>query len=126
MNSLIGIWLYTSLIYQGQPIARPDPSLKMYYSFNSSTENEIYYSHTSEIGFCHRKANYSLENGNIVQKIVSVDEHNADFCGGDPDMQLGGESKTEYEVDGNILYLHLQMGEETITYVWTKQTSIGE
>ncbi|MGZ3725911.1 MAG: hypothetical protein ACXWQQ_08920 [Pseudobdellovibrio sp.] len=126
MNSLLGIWLYTSLIYQGHPIDRPDPSLQMYFIFNNANENELYYYHTSENGSCRRKASYVLENGKLMQKITFVEESNANFCNDDPDMQLGRESVSELQIDGDHLYLKLPLGDETITYVWTKQFNNGD
>lgn len=120
MNSLIGLWLYTSLIYQGQPIARPNPELKMYYSFESESVNEIFYYREGEEGSCRRKAEYEVVNSEIRQKVIAVDPANAGVCAQDTDMQLGYYSVTKFEVIGNKMYLHLPLGEEILTYVWDK------
>lgn len=120
MNSLIGIWLYASLIYQGQPIARPNPELKMYYTFESESINEIFYYRESEKGTCKRKAEYKIVDSEIQQTVISADPNNADICSQDTDMQVGKFSKTKFEVVGNKMYLHLPLGNESIIYVWDK------
>lgn len=120
MNSLIGIWMYASLIYQGQPIPRPNEALKMYFTFENNYTNEIFYYRENERGFCRRKANYKLENGMLHQTITSVDENNADFCSQDSDMQMGASSTVKYEVIDGKFHLYLPLGEETLIYVWEK------
>lgn len=121
MNSLIGIWLYSSLIYQGQPLARPNPELKMYYSFENESVNEIFYFRNGEKGFCKRRASYRVVDSQIEQTVTATDPGNADFCSQDTDMQPGNFSKTRFEISGNRLYLHLPLGDESLTYVWEKQ-----
>jgi hypothetical protein len=120
MNSLIGIWLYSSLIYQGHPTPRPDDSLKMYYSFENNNTNEIFYYRSNEEGFCKRKATYEVKNDEILQTVVSVDENNANFCAQDRDMQIGQVSTVKYSIVDNQLLLELPLGEETLTYVWDR------
>lgn len=120
MNSLIGIWMYASLIYQGHPISRPDPSLQMYYTFESESINEIFYYRSGEKGFCKRKAKYTILKDEILQTVISVDENNADFCAQDTDMQIGNVSSAKFEIENNSLMLHLPLGDETIIYVWKK------
>lgn len=123
MNSLIGIWLYTSLIYNGNPIPRPDSDLQMYFTFVNESENEIFYYRKSQQGFCKRVASYRVEQSRLIQKITSVDPKNADFCAEDPDMQLGRESISEFTTNDDTLFLHLPLGDETLTFVWTKTMS---
>ncbi len=121
MNILIGMWLYTSLIYNHNPIPRPDNDLQMYFTFVSESENEIFYYRKSQPGFCKRLASYRIEQNYLIQKITATDSKNADFCADDPDMQLGRESKTEFSVNDQTLLLHLPLGDEILTFVWTKQ-----
>lgn len=120
MNSLVGIWVYAALIYQGKPIPPPNPDLKIYYSFETEQTNEIFYYRNNEKGFCKRKAEYKIVGSEIQQTVISTDEGNADFCSQDTDMQIGNFSKTKFEVIDNKLYLHLPLGEETLTYIWEK------
>jgi hypothetical protein len=120
VSSIIGIWLYASLIYQGHPVARPDPALQMYFTFESDSVNEIFYYRTGETGFCKRRASYRVEQDEIIQTVISVDENNADFCGQDSDMQLGQTSKVKYQIVDNDLWLYLPLGDETLIYVWSR------
>lgn len=120
MNSLLGIWVYVSLIYQGQPIPRPNPDLKIYYNFETEHINEIFYYRNNEKGFCKRKAEYQVVESEIQQTVISVDAGNADSCSQDTDMQIGNFSRTKFEVNGNKMYLYLPLGEESLIYVWEK------
>jgi hypothetical protein len=120
MNSLIGIWLYVSLIYQGAPMNKPNPDLIMSISFINETTNEIFYYRRNEPGFCKRTASYIVSNGILQQEVISVDDNNASFCAQDTDMQLGNISNTPYEIKGQQLLLTLPLGEENLIFVWEK------
>lgn len=120
MNSLIGIWLLTGMIYQGNVINPPNPHLKLYYIFQSSSVNEVYYYRDNESGYCKRSAEYSVNNNSIQQKVIAVDPANNSDCSLDTDMQIGNQSKVQYEVTENKLYLHLPLGEESLVYIFTK------
>jgi hypothetical protein len=122
MNSLIGAWLYASLIYQGVPMNKPNPDLIMSISFINDTTNEIYYYRKNETGFCKRTASYFVADGILRQEVIAVDENNASFCSQDTDMQLGSISNTPYEIKNDQLLLTLPLGEENLIFVWQKQT----
>jgi hypothetical protein len=122
MNSLIGIWMYTSLIFQGQPMPKPNPDLHMYFTFESAGQNEIFYYRTGENGYCKRRAEYRIEGQQIYQKITWVDPQNADFCSQDSDMRMGGESSVKFELVEDKFYLHLPLGEDVLTYVWERKS----
>lgn len=121
MNSLLGIWLFTSLFYKGEVIPPPNANLKIYYIFQSESQNELYYYRTNEPGFCRRWAEYSVTNQNLIQKVTSVDSENNSECSMDTDMQMGNASQVKYEIIDDQLHLHLQLGEEQIKYIFTKQ-----
>lgn len=120
MEHLIGIWLYTSLIYRGTPIPPLDENLQMYFIFNNENENQLFYYRTSAEGQCRRTATYSYRDNKLYQKIVSADASNAANCSEDPDMQPGRETVSDLEVTENCMYLTLPLGDETLTYVWQK------
>jgi len=126
MNGLLGIWLFTSLFYQGNIIPPPNPNLKLYYYFESQSRNQIYYYRENETGFCRRWATYTVsasadQTGVLSQKINEVDPDNHMSCGQDPDMQMGVESKTNYHIDPQgQLHLHLSLGDEAIEYIFTR------
>lgn len=120
MNSLIGIWLLTGMIYQGNVISPPNPHLKLFYIFQNSAVNEVYYYRDNEAGYCRRTAEYSVDTNNIYQKIVAVDPGNNSDCSLDTDMQMGNQSKVKYEIIDNKFHLHLPLGEESLVYIFTK------
>lgn len=120
MEQLIGIWLYTFLIYRGSPIPPLDENLQMYFIFNSETENQLFYYRTGIEGQCRRTATYSFRENKLYQKVLSADPSNAPSCAEDPDMQPGRETVSDLEVTENCMYLKLPLGDETLTYVWQK------
>lgn len=121
MNTLIGLWLFTSLIYQGSSQPLPNPDLVITLDFYSATENRLKYYRKNEQGFCERTARFSFDGEYLVQEITQVNPLNADFCQTDPDMQLGRVSKNKLEVLGKNLWMHLDLGEEPIIFVWTRE-----
>lgn len=125
MDQLLGIWIYTSLIYAGIPYPRPDTNLQMYFTFSSESENQLFYFRTNEPGFCRRTAQYSFANNKLYQKVVAVDSANAAVCDNDPDMKLNTESVSDLQVTENCLYLVLPLGDETLTYVWQRADTKG-
>jgi hypothetical protein len=125
MEYLIGIWVYTSLIYQGTAIPRPDENLKMYFAFNSQSENQLFYYRDHSVGHCRRTAVYSFRENKLYQKITEVDPSNSADCAADPDMQPGRESVVDLNVTEHCLYLTLPLGDETLTYVWQRADSEG-
>lgn len=121
MNSLIGIWLFTSLFYKGEIIPPPNKNLKIYYTFQTETQNELYYYRTNEPGFCRRWANYSITDQKLIQNVVAVDSENNSECSMDTDMQMNNHSQVHFEIRNDQLHLYLQLGEEQIQYIFTKQ-----
>ncbi len=120
LGSLLGLWMYTGLIFQGTPIEKPSPELVIYYYFKSESENSILYFRQGQRGFCERSARYSIQQDQLVQKVVSANPDNADQCSQDPDMQINRFSMTRFEIKNGQLHLHLPLGEDQLTYVWTK------
>lgn len=120
MNSLIGIWMFVSVIYQGQLLPRPNPDLVIYYNFETENINEVFYFRKNERGTCRRKAEYQLKDSYLEQKVISTDPANAEFCSQDTDMQMGNFSRTKYEIKDGKLYLYLPLGEDGIVYIWEK------
>ena len=120
MSSLIGLWLFTSVFYQGQLIDPPNPNLKMYYTFQNEYQNEIYYYRTDETGFCRRWANYEINNSFLNQTIQKTDPDNNSNCGTDTDMQLGSTSAVHFEIIDEKLHLFLPFGDEEIQYIFDK------
>ena len=122
-SQLIGVWMYTGLIFQGQPIAKPSPELVIYFQFINEFENGLFYFRQDQRGFCQRQATYSVEGQLLKQKIISTNSENADVCSADPDMQIGGVSQTRFDIINDQLYLYLNLGDDELIYVWSKAWS---
>lgn len=120
MNSLIGIWIFSSLIYNGEVRPLPNENLKLYYIFSSATQNEIYYYRTNESGHCRRFAEYSNNDQYIEQKITEIDADNAAECSLDSDMQPGAYSKVPYSFQNGQLQLNVSMGDDQLIYVFSR------
>ena len=120
MSSLLGIWIFSAVFYQGHLMDPPNPNLKLYYSFLSQTRNEIYYYRDDEKGYCKRWAEYKADVQNIEQTVVEVDSQNNSVCSNDSDMLMNTHSVVKYEIINNELNLHLTLGDEEIIYIFTK------
>lgn len=119
-SQLIGLWMYTGLIFHGVPIEKPSPELVIYFQFTSQTENSLFYFRQEQRGFCERTAQYTIKNNYLAQTVKSTHEENADVCSSDPDMQIGKYSMTRYEIVNDQLYLYLSLGDDELIYVWSK------
>lgn len=120
ISQLIGLWMYTGLIFHGQPAVKPSPELVIYYQFTNQTENTLFYFRQGDRGFCERKALYSATDRTISQKITEVNQSNSEVCSQDPDMQMGRLATTHFEIINDQLYLYLNLGDDELVYVWTK------
>ncbi|MBV2167842.1 MAG: hypothetical protein KUL82_03960 [Bdellovibrio sp.] len=120
-SAILGLWLFTSLIYQGESMPLPNPALKIQYQFEDTGLNTLRYHREGEQGFCERRAVYEFASGKLVQQVVWVNPQNAIWCDQDVDMRLGYQSWTEAWLKDGKLHLVIQMGEEDLIYVWEKQ-----
>jgi hypothetical protein len=119
-SQLIGLWMYSGLIFHGAPISKPSPELVIYFQFSSQTENSLFYFRQGQRGFCERTAQYTIKKNYLAQTVKSTNEENADVCSSDPDMQIGKFSMTRFEIVNDQLYLYLSLGDDELIYVWSK------
>lgn len=120
MSSLLtGLWFFSSLIYNGQELPRPNPNLVMTLEFNDPTHNTLRYQRKDETGFCERVASYSYKGTALEQTVISVNPQNADACSQDLDMQIGQVSTTRVEIKEKKLFMYLNLSGESLIYVWT-------
>ena len=124
-GSLIGLWLYTSVFYRGNEMPLPNPNLQLQIVFLSSEEMKLRYSYSDSSGFCESTSEYKWDDANhkLHVQVKSVDSENADFCHGDPDMQVGHESETPIFFKDRRLHLQLNLGEEDIIMILERQSS---
>lgn len=120
VNTLIGLWMATALIYQGQTIPLPNPDLRIYYTFEDTGVNTMRYYRENENGSCTRKAVYEFSSNTLKQHVVWTSPENASWCSQDVDMQLEYKSWTQAELKDGKFYLYAQMGEENLIYVWER------
>lgn len=119
LDSVVGIWLFTSLIFQGQSMPVPNPSLKIYYEFQDTGINTLFYQRDGERGFCERRAAYEFSGNNLTQQVIWVNPANAPWCSQDLDMQLGYRSWTQAWLREGKFHLSVMMGEDQLIYVWS-------
>lgn len=119
MASLLGLWLFTGIIYQNQESPRPNPDLIMTFHFQDGGRNVLHYHRKNETGFCERESRYSFDGDILYQEVIRVNPQNASYCSSDKDMQLGSISLTPIERVGDRLLMHLNLGDEAFTYIWS-------
>lgn len=121
MNELlIGLWIFSGLIFQERDYPPPNPHFHLEYAFEETGRNRLKYWRDNEDGFCEREADYEWDGRLLTQKVTAVNPGNGRLCASDPDMILGTESRTKLEIKDGKLHLFLRLGEDMIVYVWEK------
>jgi hypothetical protein len=121
MSNLIGGWILSFLIYQGQQVPPFRPNIEVYYLFQNENENQLFYYDKADGSHCHRSATYQQKNHIITQKVIQVDAENHDFCSNDTDMLMNNLSEVQYDIIDNQLHLFLQLGDEPIQYIFDRK-----
>lgn len=120
LATILGAWIFTSLIYQGQSMPLPNPNLKIRYEFLADGKNILHYRREGEEGFCERQAIYEHNGRLLIQQVNWVNPNNAMWCSQDTDMQLGSQTWTPAWVEGDKMYLKLKLSDEDLIYVWDR------
>lgn len=120
-ESIVGLWFFMNLLYQGQEIPRPNPALQIEYQFSEDGTNSLRYHRDGEVGFCERRALYNFGGETLLQEVMWVNPRNASWCAQDPDMQLGRKTQSHVWFKEGRLYLDIPMGEEVISYIWIRK-----
>lgn len=120
-NSVIGLWHFVEMEWNGNRMPPRDPRLSLCFEFHSSGESRLYWTYDDGKTFCERKGVYSVSEGSILDEVVWVNPKNRSDCGDDPDMRKGRTSVTPYDWNENgQLRLTLPMGAEDIVYIWDR------
>ena len=121
-NFLLGIWLFTGIVYRGEELPRPNPNLQMQIMFLNDRQFKIQYSYTGESGFCESASDYSYyQEGNLLHsKVVWLNPENSSTCDQDPDMRIGNQAVSEIYFKDDKLHLKLRLGDEDIVLLWEK------
>lgn len=117
-KAITGLWQFDSYRYQNVVSPRPNPDLELYFEFTEDGFNTLSWSRKGDIGFCERRAIYTTSQDILKQKVVWVHPDNRSDCGQDPDMQIGRESETHFEIRNGNLETEVQMGDDKLTYIW--------
>jgi hypothetical protein len=119
---LVGKWRYFKKIYQGHHMPEPpEASLRLYFEFHADGVSRLYWWNEGERNWCERLGRYRIENNKLVDKITWVNPRNSNDCGRDPDMQMGRETATPIVVRDNEWELHMNLGDDTLVYVWQRE-----
>jgi hypothetical protein len=122
--SIVGEWFYYKKIYRGVEMPEPpEATLRLYFSFSENGESRLWYWHEGEKDWCERKGQYQWEDNVLKDKIVWVNPKNSSHCSRDPDMQNGGTSTAPLAVMGEDLWLTVNVGDETLIYIWKKTSN---
>lgn len=120
LNALIGVWLFTGLIFQGQDMPLPNPDLQIHYQFEEGGTNVLSYHRIGEQGFCERRAIYEFDGNTLIQQVTWLNPNNAPWCAQDPDMQIGYKSWSKAWLRDGKFHLAVMMGEDNLIYVWDR------
>lgn len=123
MSPILGRWKFYKMIYHGQIMDPINPSLHLYFEFESNGENRLFYYRSGEDGSCERRAQYNYDENSerLYQKIFWLSSQNRSDCQSDPDMQMGRESWSTLRVkDNKELYLEAPLGDDVLTLVWRR------
>jgi len=118
--SIVGKWEFTSYLYNGRELPKPNPDLNITFEFKDDGMSRLYWDRNQEVGFCERTAQYQYSERFIFETIVWVNPKNSFDCGRDPDMQLGRSSQTEYRITNNRLETRVLVGDLDVWYIWQK------
>jgi hypothetical protein len=116
-DQIIGSWRYIGFNYQGEFHPPLDDKLKLVFSFAEDGTSDLSWDYQDSMGMCHRKGEFSIEGNILVDKIVWVDPENMESCGSDPDMQVGRETRTPIQVEGNRFMMSLELSGEPFIYI---------
>ncbi len=127
MNSLLGAWVFVSMLYNDSPLPAPNPDLVMTFEFHADNTNTLRYYRQNELGFCERKADYVFDGQKLQQTVTWVHPDNAIWCSNDSDMRLGtsGSNPARLTADGKF-QLDLPLGEEWLTLIWEQKACLPE
>lgn len=121
-DRLLGRWLYTGFVYEGQQYPPLDPDLSLYFDFSADGVSTLHWTWKNTASFCSRQALYVRGENLIEQWVVWVNPQNSVRCQGDLDMKIDSRSQTKYFLKEDQLYLELSLDSKPLYYMLTKQS----
>ena len=117
-KDLNGVWQYDGFFYEGHRYPNPNPNLELYFTFNSVSHVDVlYYSRKNEVGFCERRAEFSVKGNSLHQQITWINPANNAECQQDVDMQIRRASETPFSFNVGELWFHLEVNGKPFTYI---------
>ena len=120
-EDLVGHWRFYMKIYDGREMPEPpNATLDLNFIFHGDGTNRLYWEHTGEDDLCDRKGVYDVQGDILIDRVTWVNPDNARGCERDPDMQLGREAQSRFDIVDGDFHLHMHLGDLPLTYVWEK------
>lgn len=117
-----GKWKFIGYIYEGRFQDPPNPNLVLTFEFLTDGTDLLHWHRTNEVGICERKGRFTYDGEFLIDQVYWINPENAFECNRDPDMVLGKKQITPLRKDNEKLYLDLPLSEQTLTYVWVRDT----
>lgn len=115
--SIVGTWQYDGFLYDGHRYPNPNPSLELFFIFNSDGVSKLYWQRRNETAFCERLAKYTQSDNILWQKVIWINPNNSSECAKDVDMNLGQESTTTISIDKSELNFLFDLNGKAFLYI---------
>ena len=94
-SPILGKWKFTEYIYEGKSLPLPNPHLNLFFEFNETGSDRLWWYRNNEDGFCERIGVYKYENEILEDQVVWVNPDNHLECAQHQDMKLGQNAKNK-------------------------------
>jgi hypothetical protein len=117
-ENISGIWKYVGYKFQGVQQPLPNPDLDLRFNFGKKQTSYLQWYYQNEKGVCQRQAYYEVRPGNLLyQRVTWVNPNNHFSCAKDPDMQLGSESWTPFQIENDQLLFELELNGSPFIFI---------
>lgn len=123
--SIIGTWQYAGFRYNGDTYPIPNPNLVLKFSFDTDGKSHLIWYRTNEPGFCEKRGEYQVRGDELWQKTTWVNPKNDRSCSSDPDMQLGRETTTRFQLSEGELVFVLNLDGRDFFYLLRAAQSVS-
>lgn len=120
-ETLWGRWKFMEYIYENQRHPRLNPNLNLFFEFNETGSNRLWWYRDNEKGFCERVGMYQFDSQLLIDEVAWVHPQNQAECSQHPDMQMGQKATNTVTFENGHLHLHLTLKGQPFIYIWHKQ-----
>ena len=121
VSEIIGQWKFVEYIYEGKTLPLPNPNLNLYFEFNETGSDRLWWFRNNEPGFCERIGLFKYENELLEDQVVWVHPDNHVECSKHEDMRMGQNAKNKVVIVDDKLHLYLSLKGQPFIYVWERQ-----